>query len=133
MGWLDRGLKGLFWQGEKYYVKYFDYKNDIDLTKHLYVCGLTGTGKTNTVMRVLERYSHVPYMVIEPTLARQYRSLSVSKRPTHIYSIGEDKGETIELNPFYIPYNTDFTSHIELLKSCFAAAIPSKEPLYMSI
>lgn len=125
MGKTDTVISAIKWQITKYFGKY----NNIDLTHHVYVCGLSGTGKTNTVMRILEKNSHVPYMVIEPTCARQYRNLSVSDRITHIYSLGEDTGESIELNPFYIPYNTDFTSHVELLKSCFASAISSKEPL----
>ena len=128
-GWLNR-----WWEERKFrWYGQFHYKNKLhfDPTWHLYVCGTTGTGKTNTVMHILnEYYSDIPYVIIEPTESRQYRKLqSLSKRPFHLFSIGENRGDKLELSPFYIPYGRDFTSHVELLKVCMSNALKTKETL----
>lgn len=106
----------------------------IAYNRHLYVCGLSGMGKTTLIHRLLQEKADIPFLAVEPTQSRQYRilkSLRTGTRPFYIYSIGEDNGNGLNLNPFYIPYGMDFIGHIDLLKSCFSAAIKTmtNEPL----
>src|SRR5215212_2470716 len=51
------------------------------LSRHVFVAGTTGSGKTNTIMALLEEVaSHgVPFLVIEPTKA-EYRALTTHPR-----------------------------------------------------
>ena len=108
-----------------------------DLTKHMYVCGLSGSGKTTFIQKLLIEESRntskfcAPFLIIEPTRSQEYRHLqSVCKnRPFLVYTLGIDEGHKMDLNPFYIPYGMDFSGHIELLKSCFSDALTCKEPL----
>lgn len=137
MGKVDNLFRRAKWNAqEKRSPKFSDIKNvDIPLLHHVYVCGLSGMGKTTTIQRLLQRKKNIPFLIIEPTQSRQYRNLERVrgeknvKRQFSVYSIGDDCGEKLELNPFYIPYGMDFTAHIELLKASFSAAITTKEPL----
>ena len=90
-------------------------------------------GKTTTIQHLLQQKKNIPFLIIEPTPSRQYRDLKRVRnkniRRFCVYSIGDDCGKKLELNPFYIPYGMDFTAHIELLKACFSAAMTTKEPL----
>ena len=129
-----------FFQGVKEWCKirftpkgysHYPYDTD-DLTRHMYVCGLSGTGKSTYIQQLLIRESvKVPYLVVEPTRSQEYRRLKsvCNNRKFEIYTLGVDEGEKIDLNPFYIPFGIDFTGHIELLKSCFSDALTCKEPL----
>lgn len=128
MGWVKNSGQWIKFHGSKAFKWN---KPDFNPLWHLYVCGTTGSGKTNTVMQILSKYyADIPYMIVEPTPGRQYKKLQgLSKRPFHVFSIGEDRGAKLELNPFYIPYGGDFTGHIELLKACLSDAIESRESL----
>lgn len=105
------------------------------LTRHMYVCGLSGSGKSTFVQNLLIEMSHgdqgVPFLVLEPTRSQQYRKLQTQckNRKFHTYTLGINEGNKMDLNPFYIPFGMDFTGHIELLKSCFSDALTCKEPL----
>ena len=122
--WRDWSKRG-WWR----WSFYDSFRTEIryDLQRHLYICGLSGTGKTNTTMKVLQE-AKVPFLVVEPK-SSQYYKLSVDNKKTHRFVIGSDNEVGIELNPFYIPYGGDFTMHVEMLKRCFADAIDSQEPL----
>lgn len=108
-----------------------------ELVKHMYVCGLSGMGKSTFIKGLLSTESSggsefcVPFLVIEPTRSQEYRRLRsvCSNRNFLVYTLGVDEGNKMDLNPFYIPYGMDFTGHIELLKSCFSDALTCKEPL----
>lgn len=97
----------------------------IDLTKHLYVCGSSGSGKTWAVKTLLTDnayFSKYPFLVVEPTQARNYAEIG-----DYVYEIGSGEGKNIELNPFYFPFNEKLDMHINLLTSSFRAMIPSKD------
>lgn len=138
MGSTNRLARNARWSFlEQHRSKFLDQvKNgDIPLAHHLYVCGLSGMGKTTTIQHLLQQKKNIPFLIIEPTQSREYRKLEKVrgkekvKRQFYIYSIGDDCGKKMELNPFYIPYGMDFTAHIELLKASFSAAMTTKEPL----
>ena len=97
----------------------------IELTKHLYVCGSSGTGKTWAVKTLLTDdayFSKYPFLVVEPTQARNYAEIG-----DYVYEIGSGEGKSIELNPFYFPFNEKLDMHISFLTSSFKAMIPSKD------
>lgn len=128
MGWVKNTMQYVKFHSCKYFI--WD-KPDFNPLWHLYVCGTTGTGKTNTVMQILTKYyADIPYMIVEPAEGRQYRKLQgLSKRPFHLFSIGEDRGAKLELNPFYIPYGGDFTQHIGLIATGLSDSIRKTDSL----
>lgn len=65
----------------------------IDLTKHLYVCGSSGSGKTWAVKTLLTDnayFSKYPFLVVEPTQARNYAEIG-----DYVYEIGSGEGKTL--------------------------------------
>jgi hypothetical protein len=105
-----------------------------DLNKHLFVCGLTGSGKTTTIKNILKKayLEHgVPFLVIE-SAKRDYRQLlgdDVFKDKLHIYSIGDATVSPIRFNPFYIQYGVYPSAHIDYLKAIFNASFSLYGPM----
>lgn len=109
-----------------------------ELAKHAVVIGVTGSGKTNSVMNLLDRVVSAgkPFLVIEPAKT-EYRALYhifSSKIPVHIYSLGNEMIAPFRLNPFEFetddePGSVSLLSHIDFLKAVFNAAFPLYAPM----
>ena len=115
------------------------------LAKHTLLCGINGTGKTNTVQAILGGIGNVPFLVIEPAKT-EYVDWAIEhnkrhpERPVKIFIPGcssyRDRRtgepvttERLRLNPFKPVWITEqqtpnVLSHIDRLKSTFAAAFP---------
>ncbi len=125
-----------------------DYKLSINsLAKHTLLSGINGSGKTNTVQAILNSLSgQVPFLVIEPAKteyvdwAIEYNKLHPDNQIT-IFVPGcksyKDKATrksaeniaNLKINPFEIIWlneeqEPNVLSHIDRLKSTFAAAFP---------
>ncbi len=101
-----------------------------DLAKHLFVCGLTGAGKTTTVKEILAA-SDVPFLVLE-SAKRDYRRLlgcpSLEGR-LRIYTPGDTSIAPLRLNPFHIMYGVQAGVHIDYLKAIFNASFSLYGPM----
>jgi hypothetical protein len=95
----------------------FPYKN---LRQHCLISGITGSGKTNTVMSLLKN-SPVPYLIIEPT-KQEYRHLLSIDKNIKVFTPGNERLSPIRLNPFYFPKGISVMSHIDSLKAVFMSA-----------
>lgn len=110
------------------------------LSRHTLISGINGSGKTNTVEAILNNIGRLPFLVIEPAKteyidwAIEYNKANLSN-PIDIYIPGCKKyrgkfePKKLKLNPFDIVWlNKDqepnVLSHIDRLKSTFAAAFP---------
>lgn len=110
------------------------------LSKHTLLSGINGTGKTNTVQSILNGIGNLPFMVIEPAKT-EYVDWAIEYNKTHkgnpitIYIPGckKYKGafepEKLKLNPFELVWlskeqDPNVLSHIDRIKSTFAAAFP---------
>lgn len=118
-----------------------DYKIPIrQLSRHTLLSGINGTGKTNTVMSILNGIGELPFLVIEPAKteyvdwAIKYNSIH-KDNPIDIYIPGckKYKGSytplPLHLNPFELVWldskqEPNVLSHIDRVKSTFAAAFP---------
>lgn len=124
-----------------------NYKLSIDsFAKHTLLSGINGTGKTNTVQAILNSISgNIPFLVIEPAKT-EYVDWAIEYNKTHkdnpinIFIPGcksyKDKQSRdyvalskLKLNPFEIVWLTaeqepNVLSHIDRIKSTFAAAFP---------
>jgi hypothetical protein len=108
------------------------------LTKHAVVIGVTGSGKTTTVMNLLDKVidAHKPFLVIEPAKT-EYRSLHsafASRASLRIYTLGNEMGVPFRLNPFEFetddePGSASLLTHIDFLKAVFNAAFPLYAPM----
>jgi hypothetical protein len=108
------------------------------LAKHAVVIGVTGSGKTTTVMNLIDRvvHAHKPFLIIEPAKT-EYRSLH-SALPANtrlqIYTLGNETVAPFRLNPFEFemddePGNASLLTHIDFLKAVFNAAFPLYAPM----
>ena len=101
-----------------------------DLAKHLFVCGLTGAGKTTTVKEILAA-SDVPFLVLE-SAKRDYRQLlgcpSLEGR-LRIYTPGDTSIAPLRLNPFHIMPGVSAGVHIDYLKAIFNASFSLYGPM----
>ncbi|MCF2592472.1 ATP-binding protein [Bacteroides caecigallinarum] len=111
------------------------------LVKHTLLSGINGSGKTNTVQAILNGINgKLPFLVIEPAKteyvdwAIQYNN-EHPDTPIDIYIPGCKKYKTgfvpkqLKLNPFELVWldkeqEPNVLSHIDRLKSTFAAAFP---------
>lgn len=95
-----------------------------DLNKHTFVCGITGSGKTNTVKHILESVEK-PFLVIEPA-KKEYRNLM---KNVNVFSLGRPEINCIKLNPFYILPGISPQQHIDLLKDLFSVSFGFYGPM----
>ncbi|GHO57221.1 ATP-binding protein [Ktedonobacter robiniae] len=108
------------------------------LTKHAVVIGVTGSGKTTTVMNLLDQAVEAgkPFLVIEPakTEYRALRSALGDRADLRIYTLGNEMVAPFRLNPFEFevtdePGSGALMTHIDFLKAVFTAAFPMYAPL----
>jgi len=93
------------------------------LNKHIFIGGVTGSGKTNTCQKLLLE-SNLPFLVIEPAKT-EYRNLlnCFKKHDIEVFTIGSNT-KPFRFNPFELLEKESITSHIDMLKSTFIAAFP---------
>ncbi|MBQ2380560.1 MAG: ATP-binding protein [Akkermansia sp.] len=98
------------------------------LNKHCFVCGVTGSGKSTTMRRLLHevathREAPINFMVIEP-VKTEYRALeSIEKINLLRISPGRPGGAKFELNPFSFPEGVSLFTHLDFLKTAFNALL----------
>lgn len=98
--------------------------SEYDLNKHTFVCGITGSGKTNTVKKLLEKVDK-PFLVIEPA-KKEYRSIN---KKVDVYTLGRPEINCLKVNPFYILPGISPQQHIDLLKDLFSASFAFFGPM----
>lgn len=94
-------------------------KKDV-LDKHVFVSGVTGSGKTTTCMQLLEA-ANCPFMVIEPA-KREYRALLKSCKDILVFTIGDVRKTPFRLNPFEFYPHESITSHVDMIKACIESS-----------
>lgn len=91
-----------------------------ELSKHIFVTGVTGSGKTTTCQKLLIQ-SNLPFLVIEPAKT-EYRILSKKYDDILIFTLGKDKVAPFRLNPFEFYPHESITSHVDMIKASIEAA-----------
>lgn len=123
------------------------YDVDLDsLTRHIFITGITGSGKSNTCRRIISELmeSGKNFLVIEPAkdeyvqLALAYNKAKTFDREIAVYMPGRSEwgGQPLgqlQLNPFDIVQipgaTTQVMPHLDRLKSIFNASFPMYEIL----
>ncbi len=111
------------------------------LPKHMFVCGVPGSGKTNTMLHLAnslwnckveengEKHKlHIPFLVLEPA-KREYRELALFDIPELlIFSPSARTNFQIKINPFEFPKGLTLSEHISKLCQVFEGAFPIASP-----
>ena len=101
-----------------------------DIRKHIFVSGLTGSGKTTTVKHILHRID-TPFLVIE-SAKREYRRLLADAKYNDkllVYTVGDSGVSPIRHNPFMVLPGVSLITHIDNLKSIFYASFSLYGPM----
>ncbi len=98
------------------------------LTRHALITGFTGSGKTNTVLYLLDqlwRKHHIPFLVIEAA-KKEYRALKAVDgfRDLLIFTLGDETTSPFRFNPFELLPGVRLEAHLGRMQACFDAALP---------
>lgn len=101
------------------------------LNRHTFVCGATGTGKSQTVRNLLEQASAtaLPWLVVEPAKA-EYRQMADRLGPGRVVAIrpGDTDAPPAGFNPLQPVPGFPLQTHLDLVRSLFLAAFEADEP-----
>ncbi len=80
------------------------------LASHTFLAGTNGSGKSNTVFKMLEELQRLklPFMVIEPAKG-EYKNLFGNDSDVTVYGTNPKKTKLLNFNPFW--FNEDVTAH----------------------
>lgn len=90
--------------------------------KHAFVCGVTGSGKTNTCMSLLKNID-LPFLVIEPAKT-EYRQMMNLIPDLRVYTLGRETIAPFRINPFEFEPGSELLTHIDSIEAVFNAAFP---------
>lgn len=98
------------------------------LTRHLLITGFTGSGKTNTMLYLLDqlwRRHRIPFLVIE-SAKKEYRGLMGQPgfEGLLIFTLGDETTTPFRLNPFELLDGVRLEAHLGRLQTCFDGALP---------
>jgi hypothetical protein len=105
-----------------------------ELVKHGLVVGVTGSGKTNTCLNLLDQLwkgpSKIPFLVIEPAKAEYRFLLNVQGfEKLQIFTLGDEITSPFRLNPFEIMDGVKLQTHIDNLRAVFNASFIMYAPM----
>ncbi len=103
-----------------------------DLTKHAFVVGSTGSGKTITTLFLVRELARlgVPFLIIEPVKTEYYDHLKdleghpVQRRRFEGSADGRKAADFLAFDPMRLQSGVSVARHASYLKSCFEAAFP---------
>jgi hypothetical protein len=103
-----------------------------ELSKHTFVSGVTGSGKTNTCFSILHQLWKIykrPFLVIEPSMKREYRVLYKDIDDLLVFTIGDEKVAPFRYNIFKPQGGIGLQTHIDYLRSLFLASFALYPPM----
>jgi len=104
------------------------------LNRHAFVCGATGSGKSQTTRWLLEQLSTasapVPWLVIEPAKSEYARMAGRLSGRAEVLKIrpGDPDAQPASLNPLEPAPGFPLQSHLDLVRALFLAAFSADEP-----
>ena len=112
------------------------------LTKHVFVAGVTGAGKTNTIFALLKNTGKqgIPFLIVEPAKT-EYRALLNDKqfsKSLRVFTLGNERVSPFRFNPFEVLPDTEggdgdkfwpIALHLDLLRSLFSVSFGMWNPL----
>ena len=101
-----------------------------DLAKHVFVTGMTGSGKSTSCFGLLLQLDRmeVPFLVIEPVKS-EYRSLLAAIPGLQVFTVGDEGTAPFRLNIFEPPPGVKVQAHLESLASVWNGSFVSYAPV----
>lgn len=96
------------------------YLDKADLDKHIFVSGVTGSGKTTTCQKILKK-ADMPFLVIEPAKT-EYRVMYRKDKDIKIFTLGDNQTAPITMNPLIFYPKESITSRVDMLCACIESA-----------
>ncbi len=100
-----------------------------EFTKHAFITGSTGSGKSNTIYKLIERLcpaekKDVTFLVIEPAKG-EYKDVFGGRDDVTVYGTNPFKAPNLlQINPFSFPDDVHVLEHIDRLVEVFNACWP---------
>lgn len=93
------------------------------LASHTFIAGTNGSGKSNTVFKILEELLRLelPFMVIEPAKG-EYKNLFGNDESVMVYGTNPKKTRLLNINPFWFNEDVTVHEHIDKLIEIFNAS-----------
>lgn len=92
------------------------------LTGHCFITGSTGSGKSNTVYRLIEKAclekEKIPFLVIEPAKG-EYRNQFRQVEGIQLFTTNAGLDQLLKLNPFSFPEKIHILEHLDRLVEIF--------------
>lgn len=100
-----------------------------DFNNHMIVAGITGSGKTTTIIAMLRQLASqgIPFLVLDPLNKQDYRALI--PQGVNVYTFGKNTYNPLQFNPFQISPNISIGSHITSLMGVFRSAFAMTFPV----
>jgi uncharacterized protein DUF87 len=100
------------------------------LTKHCFITGMTGSGKTTSCFNLLLQVHElgIPFLVIEPVKS-EYRSLLARIPGLQVFTVGDEDTAPFRLNLFEPPPGVKVQTHLENLEAAWNASFVMYAPL----
>lgn len=89
---------------------------------HTFVTGSTGSGKSNTVYKLLEQIN-CKFMVVEPAKG-EYKNVFGNRTDVNVYGTNPNMSKMLKINPFAFPEKIHIYEHIDRLVEIFNACWP---------
>lgn len=104
-----------------------------DLSKHVFITGVTGAGKTTTCLNLLLE-SGLPFLVIEPAKT-EYRELASNRGLTvDYYRPNGDDHQSLRINPFaLVRKGQRIKSHAGFVKNALTTVFPMEASMPMMV
>jgi hypothetical protein len=116
--------------GAIYHMGKTEYGNPVyldmqSLASHTFISGTNGSGKTNTVYKLLEEIhkNNVNFLVIEPAKG-EYKNAFGHYEDVNVYGTNPKKSPLLKLNPFKFNDEIHVLEHIDKLIEVFNACWP---------
>lgn len=96
-----------------------------EISKHVFVTGSTGSGKSNTVYllinELLKKDKHI--LIVEPTKG-DYRKVFGGRKDFTVYTTRNIENNILRINPFVFPENIHIVEHVERLVEILGVCWP---------
>lgn len=100
------------------------------LTSHTFITGSTGSGKTNTIYKLIDEIARsttpdnkVTFLVVEPAKG-EYKTLFGNRKDVFIYGTNPRKTEMLRINPFSFQADIHILEHLDRLVEIFNVCWP---------
>lgn len=98
-----------------------------ELTKHTFITGSTGSGKSNTIYKLLENLAeqNIKFLVIEPAKG-EYKAVLGKSHEVIVYGTNPNLTDTqlLRINPFRFPKSVHVLEHLDRLVEIFNVCWP---------